>query len=64
MRPQSDRPALVTQEDIARLSHLETKEWRIVWKKAQKFEGKAELDNHLEDFADLPSTSQILEADL
>lgn len=64
MRPAQTGASLATLEDVSLLSKRDGKQWDIIWKKSQKFNGKDILDKHLEDVvADLPSTKQILDAD-
>ncbi|KAL8845881.1 MAG: hypothetical protein Q9221_008987 [Calogaya cf. arnoldii] len=64
MRPQEAKHQVASLQDLASLSKLKRKKWTVWWKNQTRFQGKEELDNHLEEIGvDLPSTKQTLKAD-
>ena len=62
MQPKDTRAQKTTLSDVQNLSALSKKRWSVIWRRKEKFQGKEEMDEHLEGL-DLPSDRQVLEYD-
>lgn len=63
MRAKAAQIHIASLTNVQQSDRLSPKQWTISCRRNAKFAGKAELDEHLEEIADLPTFKQNLEYD-